>query len=135
MDYSSVQGSRASSYSPPQEHHLYPHPEARVYPPPPPNPQDPQGYQRYMGEENPPPHSYYGWSGQPAPAPALAEYGGNPHYQYGYQEDADCITFLRGWSFCWAVLLLLVGAVLPLMNKNSEMKQAAGQLNTWLGAS
>ncbi|TVU14808.1 hypothetical protein EJB05_38301, partial [Eragrostis curvula] len=74
---------------------LYPHVQPQVYPPPP-NPQG-QGYQQYqgyLGEENPS-YSSYGWSQHPPPA----------HSQQGpfqhYQEDPDCITFLRG---CFAGL-------------------------------
>ncbi|XP_062224749.1 protein CYSTEINE-RICH TRANSMEMBRANE MODULE 7-like [Phragmites australis] len=80
----SMQGSR-DSYAP-QVHSLYPHPQPRVYPPPP----NPQGYQTYLGEDN----SSYGWSEQqtaPSQGPFL----------YGYQDDADCVTFLRG---CFAGL-------------------------------
>ncbi|TVU14765.1 hypothetical protein EJB05_38258, partial [Eragrostis curvula] len=115
---------------------LYPHVQPQVYPPPP-NPQG-QGYQQYqgyLGEENPS-YSSYGWSQHPPPA----------HSQQGpfqhYQEDPDCITFLRGcnlqipivimigikesyqnWdSFCWAVLLLPAGAMLPLIETTEETK-------------
>ncbi|KAL6874385.1 hypothetical protein ACP4OV_013405 [Aristida adscensionis] len=96
-------------------HNLYPHAEARMYPPPPPNPpQDLQGYQRYTdkGEGSHHPYGDYGW-----PAEASSEYEGNPHHHYSYQEDADCITFLRGWYFCWVMLLLPVGAMLPLIDR------------------
>jgi hypothetical protein len=53
-------------------------------------------YQGYLGEAaNPPPPYYYtgSWPEQP-PAPS----DGAPfRYRYQHQDDADCITFLRGW--------------------------------------
>lgn len=61
--------------------YLYPYPQASVYPPP-----SSHGYQTYLGEENP----SYNWPGQPAPSDR------GPHL-YSYQDDPDCLTFLRGW--------------------------------------
>ncbi|KAG0525509.1 hypothetical protein BDA96_06G062800 [Sorghum bicolor] len=95
MDYS-MQGSKDSySYSP-QVHNLYPdaQPQPGLYPPPPPPPANPERgygyqYQGYFGEAaNPPPYAGR-WPEQAAPAPS----DGDPFY---YQDDADCITFLRG---------------------------------------
>nr|ACG25707.1 annexin A7 [Zea mays] len=106
MDYS-MQGSKDSS-SPQVHNHLYPDAQPGLYPPPPPAPppamaNPPQGgygygyqYQGYLGEAaNPPPPYYYtgSWPEQP-PAPS----DGAP-FRYRYlqdQDDANCITFLRG---------------------------------------
>ncbi|KAK3144915.1 hypothetical protein QOZ80_4AG0319650 [Eleusine coracana subsp. coracana] len=88
MDYS-MKGSSKDSYSP-QVHNLYPDVQPTVYPPPV-NPQA-QGYQyqTYFGEEDP----SYGWPE-------------NRPFQHGFQEDPDCITFLRGCFFglCCCCLL------------------------------
>ncbi|CAN6234833.1 unnamed protein product [Urochloa humidicola] len=93
MDYS-MQGSK-DAYSP-QVHNLYPHAQPELYPPPPPPPAaaNPQGayqyqYQGYMG-------------GTEHPAYGDHAYAGSPLH---YQDDADCITFLRGClaglCCCW----------------------------------
>ncbi|XBI92079.1 hypothetical protein VPH35_029235 [Triticum aestivum] len=73
-----MQGSK-NAYSS-QVHNLFPYPQASVYPPP-----SSHGYQTYLGEENP----SYNWAGQPAPSDR------GPHL-YSYQDDPDCLTFLRG---------------------------------------
>lgn len=73
-------------------HNLYPQAQPTVYPPPP-NPHGQDQYQSYFGEENP----SYGWPEHPPPT---AQSQGP--FQHGYQEDADCITFLRGWYVCFS---------------------------------
>uniref|UniRef100_J3LXC8 Cysteine-rich transmembrane CYSTM domain-containing protein n=1 Tax=Oryza brachyantha TaxID=4533 RepID=J3LXC8_ORYBR len=65
-------------------HNLYPYPQPRVYPPPPVS--EGHGYQTYFSEENP----SHGWSQQQSAAPS------DGPYNYGYHDDPDCLTFLRG---------------------------------------
>ncbi|VAH31886.1 unnamed protein product [Triticum turgidum subsp. durum] len=83
-------------------HNLFPYPEASVYPPP-----SSHGYQTHLGEENP----SYNWAGQPAPSDR------GPHL-YSYQDDPDCLTFLRGCvatTDCYYdYLLRRVSSLLPL---------------------
>lgn len=66
---------------------LYPQAQPTVYPPPP-NSHGQDQYQNYFGEGNP----SYGWPEHPPPT----AHSRGP-FQHGYQEDPDCITFLRGW--------------------------------------
>ncbi|XP_004977956.2 uncharacterized protein LOC101775898 [Setaria italica] len=97
MDYS-MPGSK-DSYSP-QVHNLYPHAQPGLYPPPQAPAANPQGgyqyqYQDCSGGAEQPPYSYgRTWPGQPAPSDA------GPFY---YQDDADCITFLGGWSLSCSI--------------------------------
>ncbi|EAY93930.1 hypothetical protein OsI_15704 [Oryza sativa Indica Group] len=68
-------------------HNLYPYPQPRVYPPPPVS--EGYGYQTYFGEDNQ--EASCGWSQQQPSAPS------DGPYNYGYNDDPDCLTFLRGW--------------------------------------
>ncbi|XP_052153866.1 protein CYSTEINE-RICH TRANSMEMBRANE MODULE 6-like [Oryza glaberrima] len=94
MDYSK-QGSWDSYSS--QVHNLYPYPQPRVYPPPPVS--EGYGYQTYFGEDNQ--EASCGWSQQQPSAPS------DGPYNYGYNDDPDCLTFLRGClaGFCCCCLL------------------------------
>uniref|UniRef100_A0A453BVR1 Uncharacterized protein n=1 Tax=Aegilops tauschii subsp. strangulata TaxID=200361 RepID=A0A453BVR1_AEGTS len=70
----------SSSWKPVSVRNLFPYPQASVYPPP-----SSHGYQTHLGEESP----SYNWPGQAAPSDR------GPHL-YSYQDDPDCLTFLRG---------------------------------------
>ncbi|XP_025824578.1 uncharacterized protein LOC112900065 [Panicum hallii] len=91
----SMQGSK-ESYSPQVHDYLYPHAQPGLYPPPPPPANQHRGYQQYQGYFGGAEHPSHPWSEQPA-----ASDGGPFHYQ----DDADCITFLRGClaglCCCW----------------------------------
>jgi hypothetical protein len=80
---------------------LYPDDQLGLYPPPTTttNPHGGYGYQYqgYFGEAANPP--YAGSWPQQRGAPS----DGGPFY---YQDDADCITFLRGWYVCMFHFLL-----------------------------
>ncbi|CAL5027797.1 unnamed protein product [Urochloa decumbens] len=87
MDYG-MQGSKDAYSS--QVHNLYPHAQPELYPP-----GGYQYYQGYLGGAEQPPYGQ-AWSGQASP------YDAGPLH---YQDDADCITFLRGClaglCCCW----------------------------------
>ncbi|KAJ1270733.1 hypothetical protein BS78_06G074000 [Paspalum vaginatum] len=91
-----------------QGHNLYPHaqPQPGLYPPPPPPEQE--GYQQYQyqGYLGGAADRARGWSEQAAPLSDDADAGRRP-FHYHYQDDADCITFLRGClaGLCCCVLL------------------------------
>jgi hypothetical protein len=77
-------------------HNLYPpHAQPGLYPPPrQANPREGyrhQYYQGYSGGAEQPPYSYghSTWPGQAAPSDDAGP--------FHYHDDADCITFLRGW--------------------------------------